>query len=198
MTTSPDVKHLFNEEQITSANVYFEADIDGESVKIQLTARFGSSPQLVADQAKALIEGYRLARQAYPRPSRPASVATPESEPAKKFEKKPAENLPEGLPDGIIAFKEDFDEIEVTPQADNKVTVAFLRDGMKYPVGAKMNKWKNENAAKSLVALGEFDLTKAAKIRVAGTQYYSEGNEFTNQKGEKSHYKDLRLIEARF
>lgn len=194
MTTQSEVKHLFNEDQIVSANAYFEADIDGESVKLQVTARYGSNAQTIADQIKALVEGYRLARQLYPRAVNSPAPRPDESE--KKFEPKPVQH--EGLPEGMEAFKEDFDEIEVTPQADNKVTIAFYRDGLKFPVGARINKWTIKNAEQSLLPLGEFDLSKAAKIRVAGTQYYTKGNEFVNQKGEKSHYKDLRLIEARF
>ena len=75
--TTPDVKHLFNEDQITSANAYFDVEVDGEPVRIQLTARFGANAQTIADQAKALIEGYRLARATYPRPEGKVSLNSP-------------------------------------------------------------------------------------------------------------------------
>ena len=113
-----------------------------------------------------------------------------------------ASDLPEGLPEGIECFKEDFDEIEITPQADDKATVTFYRDGMKFPVGAKINKWKCQNVVQALAPLGEFDVTKAQKVRTAGTQYYSKGSEYIiaqgAHKGEKSHYKDFRLAVSRF
>lgn len=131
-------------------------------------------------------------------------ASAPSATTEKKFEAKPVSQgeLPEGLPEGIECFKEDFDEIEITPQADNKATVAFLRDGMKFPVGAKINKWKNADVVQALHTLGEYDVTKAQKIRVAGSQYYSKGAEYIiaqgAHKGEKSNYKDLRLIVARF
>ena len=202
MTTPTEVKHLFNEDQIVSANAYFDAEIDGESVRLQVTARFGSTPQTIADQIKALIEGYKLARQLYPRSTSNPAPTVEQGE--KKYEAKPVStgDLPEGLPEGIEVFREDFDEIEITPQPDDKVTVTFLRDGMKFPVGAKINKWKIGNVAQSLTALGEYDFTKAQKIRVAGSQYYSKGSEYIiaqgAHKGEKSHYKDRRLVIARF
>lgn len=207
MTTPSEVKHIFNEDQITSANAYFDTDIDGEFVRIQATARFGSSPQTIADQISALIEGYRLARQKYPRSAQsekvvPQPQATEEG--GGKYEPKPVPDAekPEGLPEGIEVYREDFDEIEITPQADGKATVAFWRDGLKFPVGAKINKWKNSNVVQALNPLGEYDVTKAQKIRVAGSQFYSKGNEYIiaqgAHKGEKSHYKDLRLITAKF
>lgn len=196
MTTPTEVKHLFNEDQISSANAYFDVDIDGEAVKLQITARFGSTPQVISDQVKAIVEGYRMARQNYPRPVNSTAHQPTEPNGEKKYEPKPVKH--EGLPEGMEAFKEDFDEIEITPQADEKVTVAFYRDGLKFPVGAKINKWKIQNAAQSLNVLGELDLTKAAKVRVAGTQYYTNGSSYINSKNEKAFYKDIRLVEARF
>ena len=196
MTTPTEVKHLFNEDQISSANAYFDVDIDGEAVKLQITARFGSTPQVISDQVKAIVEGYRMARQNYPRPVNSTAHQVSETNGEKKYEPKPVKH--DGLPEGMDAFKEDFDEIEITPQADEKVTVAFYRDGLKFPVGAKINKWKIQNAAQSLSVLGELDLTKAAKVRVAGTQYYTNGSSYINSKNEKAFYKDIRLVEARF
>jgi hypothetical protein len=92
-------------------------------------------------------------------------------------------------------FKENFDSFEIAPQPDGKASVKFLKDGMKYPVGAPVNKWKNQSVAEILAPLGEFDVTKAQIVRVAGVQYYVNGNEYTNQKGEKKHYKDLKRVE---
>ena len=195
--TTPDVKpeqqYVFHTDQQVSVNAFIDIDIDGEPVRFQVTSRYGSTPDKITKTTLAAIEAFKTIRANNPRPEGKVSQT---AEPQKKYEPKAVTH--EGLPEGMEAFKEDFDEIEITPQADNKVSIAFLRDGMKFPVGAKINKWKIENATQSLAPLGEFDLTKAAKVRVAGTQYYTNGNEFTNQKGEKSHYKDLRLIEARF
>ena len=196
--TTPDVtqqQFVYHTDQQVSVNAFIDIDVDGETVKFQVTSRYASTPEKIAKTTQAAIEAFRSLRATYPRPEGKVSQAAP-VQTEKKYEAKPVQH--EGLPEGMDAFKEDFDEIEITPQADDKVTVAFLRDGMKFPVGAKMNKWKISNATQTLAPIGEFDLTKAAKKRVAGTQYYTNGSEFINQKGEKSHYKDLRLIEARF
>lgn len=200
---TPDVTYTYSKEQTASVNAFVDIDVNGEVVRFQITSRFGATPEMIAKTATSAVEAFKLLRESYPRPEGKVSPA-PQQTTEKKFEVKPvdAAELPEGLPDGIEAFKEDFDEIEITPVADGKVSIIFYRDGMKYPVGARVNKWKNDNAAQILNPLGEFDLTKAAKIRTAGTQYYSKGNEYIiasgAHKGEKSHYKDLRLITARF
>lgn len=198
--TTPDVQQQFvyHTDQQVSVNAFIDIDVDGEPVRFQVTNRYNATAEKIAKTTQAAIEAYKALRANYPRPEgKVAPSNAPAQSSEKKYEPKPVRH--EGLPEGMEAFKEDFDEIEITPQADDKVTVAFYRDGMKYPVGAKMNKWKIANAAQTLSALLEqVDLTKAAKVRVAGTQYYTNGNEFTNQKGEKSHYKDLRLIESRF
>lgn len=201
---NPEVKeqqYIYQTDQQVSVNAFVDVLVDGEAVKFQVTSRYGSTPEKIFKTTSAAIEAYRMLRQSYPKPEHAPRVSdvAPESG-EKKYEPKPVQH--EGLPDGMDAFKEDFDEIEITPQPDDKVTVAFYRDGLKFPVGARINKWTIKNVTQALVPIGEFDLTKAAKIRVAGTQYYTNGAEYIvstgAKKGEKSHYKDLRLIEARF
>lgn len=196
--TTPDVQqqYLYHTDQQVSVNAFIEVDVEGEPVRFQVTSRYGSTPEKIVKTTQAAIDAFKSLRASFPRPEgKTAPAQTQQGD--KKYEPKPVQH--EGLPEGMEAFKEDFDEIEITPQADEKVTIAFYRDGLKFPVGAKINKWKNTSAAQILTPLLEqIDLTKAAKVRVAGSQYYTNGNEFTNSKGEKSHYKDLRLVEARF
>lgn len=189
-------------DQQVSVNAFFDVEINGEVVKMQITSRYNSSAEKIVKTTKALIDAYTTLRAEYAKPQ--GAPVNTSSATDKKFEAKPISQneLPEGLPEGIECFKEDFDEIEITPQADNKATVTFFRDGMKFPVGAKINKWKNADVVQALNPLGEYDVTKAQKIRVAGSQYYSKGAEYIiaqgAHKGEKSNYKDLRLIVAKF
>lgn len=199
-TPNPEVKEqqfVYHTDQQVSVNAFIDIDVEGEPVRFQVTSRYGSSPDKITKTTQAAIEAFKALRATYPRPVGKPNQPVSETGEKKAYEPKPVQH--EGLPEGMEAFKEDFDEIEITPHADNKVTVAFYRDGLKFPVGAKMNKWKIENAQTSLAKLLEHvDLTKAAKMRVAGTQYYTNGNEYLDSNGNKKHYKDLRLIEARF
>ena len=206
---NPEVKneqqYIYQTDQQVSVNAFIDISIDGEPVRFQVTSRYGATSDKISKTVTAAIEAYRAIREAYAKPEQPQRAVELIGVTEKKsFEPKPisASELPEGLPEGIECFKEAFDEIEITPQADDKVTVTFYRDGLKFPVGAKINKWKNENAVKTLSPLGEIDVTKAAKIRITGAQYYSNGAEYIiasgTKKGEKSHYKDIRLIEATF
>jgi hypothetical protein len=125
---------------------------------------------------------------------------------SKPYEPKPvaANEIPAELPGpsegGVEYFKDEFDSFEVTPQADNKASVEFFKDGMKWPVGAKISKWKNDSVRTMLEPLGDIDPTKAEKYRVAGVQFWVKGNEYIiaqgTHKGEKSHYKNLKMVQA--
>lgn len=198
-----DQQYLYHTDQQVSVNAFIEVDLEGENVRFQVTSRYGSTPEKIIKTTQAAIEAYKAIRASYPLPKREprttANTTEMNHEPSgeSKYTPKPVQH--EGLPEGMEAYKEDFDEIEITPQPDEKVNVVFYRDGMKYPVGAKISKWKIATANQALSSLLEqVDLTKPAKVRVAGTQYYTLGSEFTTPQGKKSHYKDLRLIEARF
>ena len=177
--------------------------VDNDGFEHMITVRSWSASSLfqAMGQAKEKIaEIGKAPKTATPTAETPAA-GVPEK---KGYEQRPvpASELPEGLPEGIVVFKEDFDEVEIIPQPDNKASVSFWRDGLKFPIGAKINKWKNENVTQALLPLGEIDPTKAQKVRVAGTQFYSQGSEYIiaqgAHKGEKSHYKDFRLLVARF
>lgn len=96
----------------------------------------------------------------------------------------------------VPVFVQDFDAIEILPQLDEKATVKFFKDGLQWAVGAPINKWKHEQVAKALEALGEIDPTKPAKIRVAGEQYWVEGNIYKDQQGVERRYKNLKLVQA--
>ncbi len=208
MATQNETQRIYNTDQAVSVNVYFDADIGGETKTLQISARHGASAEDIKTRVVAVIEGYKAARELYPRPAG-KPVANAEAKPVtensgekKKFEQVPvpAGDKPEGLPEGIECFKDEFDYFEITPQSDNKATVAFYKDKLQFPIGARINKWKNANVAQALAPLGDFDVTKASKPRVAGVMYWSKGSEYIiatgAHKGEASHYKDLRLIQA--
>ena len=67
-----------------------------------------------------------------------------------------------------------------------------------------MNKWKHDTIRQHLAKMTEeaIDPSKAAEYRIAGTQFWVKGNEFTitqgAKKGEKSHYKNLVLLKPAF
>lgn len=196
-----EVKTSFNYavEQQVSVNAFIDVEINGEAVKFQITSRYNSTPDKIVKTTKAAIEAFAQIRSEYPRPFK-IVVAPEESGEKKKFELRPvpAAELPEGLPEGGEYFKDEFDYFEITPQPDDKATVKFFKDKLEFAIGASINKWKNENVRVALSALGDFDVTKAQKPRVSGVQYWTKGNEYVITKGahqgEKSHYKDLRLI----
>jgi hypothetical protein len=192
-------------DQQVSVNAFIDIDVNGENVRFQITNRYNSTAEKIVKVTEAAIEAFALLRTAHPKPvGTPAVVRSEAVQGEKKpFELKPvpAGELPEGLPEGIECFKDDFDYFEITPQSDSKTSISFYKDNLKFPIGARINKWKNENVLQALHALGgEFDLSKAAKVRVAGSQYWSKGAEYViasgAHAGEKSHYKDLRMITA--
>ena len=194
-------------DQQVSVNAFIDVDINGENVKFQITSRYNSTPEKIVKTTKAAIEAFAQIRAEYPRPAnvvKSTNSAPSDDGEKKKFEVRPvpAAELPEGLPEGGEYFKDEFDYFEITPQADDKATVTFYKDNLKFPIGARINKWKNENVKVALSSLGEFDVTKAQKPRVPGTQYWTKGSEYIiasgAHQGEKSHYKDLRLIVPSF
>jgi hypothetical protein len=101
-------------------------------------------------------------------------------------------------------YAADFDYILIKPDLDNKSVVEFWKDDLKFPVGAKMNKWKHDTIAGKLATLDlsePVDPSKPAKIRVAGIQYWSKGGEYEYTKDgvtHKTNYKDLLLVKPIF
>jgi hypothetical protein len=195
-------ERVINLDQIVSANAFLDVQLGDAVERLQVSARFGAKVEDIVMTAMNLVEAIGKLRETYPKPtSIPASQPAVE-EPKKKFELKPvpdAEKPPE-LPEGIEVYKDEFDRFVIEPKPDMKCSVKFYKDKLKWPVGAQINNWKNETVAQHLFPFGEFDLTKAQEKRVSGVMYWSKGSEYIikdgERKGEKSHYKDLRLIQA--
>ena len=204
-------EYYYQVDQLVSVNAYFEAQIGNELVKFQVTSRYSASPEKIAATTESAIKAYELLREKFPLPERkPATIAEqPNAQGNGNSEKKtytqtpvPTNLLPEGLPEGEY-FADEFDYFVVEPQPDEKATVKFYKDNLKFPVGANINKWKNAFVKQALSALVEnFDPAKAEKYRVAGKQFWTKGNEYTiasgTHAGEKSHYKDFRAVEMTF
>lgn len=203
-----EMEFTYSVDQQVSVNAFIDVDVNGEAVKFQITSRYNSTPEKIVKTTKAAIDAFAQLRTEY---QRPVNAAPAKSTPAateaggqKKFEVRPVPDAekPEGLPEGIEVYKDDFDYFEITPQPDNKATVAFFKDGLQWPVGAKINKWKHKDVATILAPLGEFDPSKAQKPRVAGSQYWSKGAPYTiasgAHAGEQSNYKDIRIVTANF
>jgi hypothetical protein len=162
-----------------------------------------------------LIDAYAILRNTHPKAQRVEPVPevkqehpAPEGETKKPWEPKPVpeSEVPPELPTNSAEggpyeyFKEAFDRFVIQPQPDEKASVEFYRTGMGFPVGAKINKWKNVTVANALLPLGEFDPSKAQEIHKSGVMYWRKGGEFTISQGkyagQKTHYKDLCLIQA--
>lgn len=133
------------------------------------------------------------------RPDAPTRSEMPQTADGKKpYTEKPVpqSELPDDLPGASEGageyFKHDFDYFVVEPKPDNKATVKFYKDGLKWPVGAPINNWKAKSVQEALFRLGEIDVSKAQTVRVAGTQFYTYGNEYTKPDGTKGRYKDFR------
>lgn len=209
----PTPEYQYQVDQQASVNAFFDVSIGVEFVRLQITARYGSTPDKIAKTTEALISAYGLLRAAHPladvapKPAMstvnapqnvPQPIGAPEPKKVYTNTPVPASELPEGLPEGGEFYKQDFDYFIIEPQPDDKATVKFYKDGLEYPVGAQINKYKNNSVFEALHLLGSYDVTKAQKVRVAGVQYWYKGNEYTISKGahsgEKSHYKNLSLI----
>jgi hypothetical protein len=214
-TPTPTPEYQYQVDQQASVNAFFDVGIGSEYVRLQITARYGSTPEKIAKTTEALISAYSLLRAAHPlldvAPKPAATTANANAsqtalqpigapEPKKSYTNSPvpAHELPEGLPEGGEFYKQDFDFFIIEPQPDDKATVKFYKDGLEFPVGAQINKYKNNSVFEALHLLGSYDVTKAQKVRVAGMQYWYKGNEYTISKGahagEKSHYKNLSLL----
>ena len=201
-----DMAYQYQVEQEVSVNAFLDVEISNEWHKIQVTNRYGSTPEKIVATAENLISAIAVLREAHPRymPNIDNSGQAPASTGSKKpYEPKPVpvSELPPELPSAAEGgaseyFKDEFDYFVVTPEPDEKATVKFFKDNMKYSVGAPINKWKHNSVREALQAMGDIDPAKADKYRLAGVQYWTLGNEYTNQKGEKKRYKDFRRAES--
>jgi hypothetical protein len=78
---SEEVKQIEQEyhyqvDQQVSVNAFLDTEIDGETVRFQITSRYGSTPEKIVKTTKANIEAFRALRQEFPRQFAP--VAQPE------------------------------------------------------------------------------------------------------------------------
>ncbi len=207
-----EVSKVFNMEQAVSVNSYFDVNVEGENVRLQVTTRSGATVERIVEIVSFHVEAYGLLRKSFPKPVNVIPQMTGDGSQQqggekKKFEPKPVPvaELPEGLPTAAEGghseyFKDEFDSIEITPLPDGKATVKFFKDGLKFPVGASINKWKHMDIRQMLQPIGDFDPSQPAKPRVSGSQYWVTGAEYIissgQHAGEKSHYKNLKLIQA--
>lgn len=203
-----DTQNVYNMEQAVSVNAFINIEVaEGEVVGFQITARNGADVDRIVSVTDNAVKAYQKLRSVYVKPNGKAESPAPKpegSEPkagTKRDYTKPVpqDELPPEL-EGVTVdvFAQDFDEVEIQPQLDNKASVKFLKDGLKYPVGAPINKWKHEQVIQALAPLGEIDPTKPQKIRVAGEQYWVQGNAYKDQNGVERHYKNLKLVQAIF
>jgi len=72
----------------------------------------------------------------------------------------------------------DADIVEVLPQPDNKVTLAFYGKDDKYP-RVKVNKWKVEAANGLMKHVTSEDMGKAAKYSLRCRVYWTDGAAYT-------------------
>jgi hypothetical protein len=192
-------------DQQVSVNAFFDAELNGENVRFQITSRYNSTAEKIVKTTQAAIEAFKLLRTEYPRTERMPAPAQPVQAGEKKpFELRPvpASEMPEGVPEGIELFKDEFDYLIIEPKPDGKSSVAFYKDGLKWPVGGKINNWKHDKIKILLAPLGDIDPSAAAHLRKAGNMFWSKGSEYViasgAHQGEKSHYKDIRTITASF
>jgi hypothetical protein len=54
-------------DQQVSVNSFIDIEVEGETVRFQVTSRYGSNPEKIVKTARANIEAYTLLRQEFPR-----------------------------------------------------------------------------------------------------------------------------------
>lgn len=94
------------------------------------------------------------------------------------------EPIKEDVPAGIESSE--VTSINILPQPDNKVTIEFVKEGLKWPV-AKINKWPVERVTEFLAEVTSQDVTKAAEVKVDCVVFWKQGKEFAPGK----FYKDI-------
>lgn len=64
----PELQHVYHTDQQVSVNAYFDADVNGEAVKFQVTSRYGSTAEKIVKTTEAAITAYSMLRALYPKP----------------------------------------------------------------------------------------------------------------------------------
>jgi len=95
------------------------------------------------------------------------------------------EEIPEGIESSEVT------SINILPQPDNKVTIEFIKEGLKWPV-AKINKWPVDRVQEFLSEVTSEDVTKPAEVKVNCIVFWKQGKEFAPGK----HYKDILKVTA--
>lgn len=70
MTIEPkaiEQEFRYQVDQQVSVNSFIDIEVEGETVRFQVTSRYGSSPEKITKTASSAIEAYALLRQKYPR-----------------------------------------------------------------------------------------------------------------------------------
>jgi hypothetical protein len=67
----PELQHVYHTDQQVSVNAYFEADVNGETVKFQITSRYGSTTAKIVSTTEALVTAYSMLRAMFPKPAPP-------------------------------------------------------------------------------------------------------------------------------
>jgi hypothetical protein len=65
--TTPKQDYHYQVDQQVSVNSFLDVPIDGETVRFQVTNRYGASPEKIVKTVRANIEAYTILRQAFPR-----------------------------------------------------------------------------------------------------------------------------------
>jgi hypothetical protein len=132
MSTQPkEQEYVYQVDQQVSVNAFFDASIDAETVRFQVTSRYGSTPEKIVKTTEAAIEAYKLLRAAYPLPAAPAKTAAPASSPAAPPAPPAPATQKANVDTGVntMAIK----KMTVAPQADGKVKIGLYADGHKFP-----------------------------------------------------------------
>ena len=172
-----------------------------KGVAVNLTSR-GVTP---VDAAESLIDAITILSPRYklsPEKSLPQAAAPVQNPSAKSIMQETAGSggsvVATGEPvyedvefDGASVFNADI--VKVLPQPDNKVTIEFWGAGRKY-AELFANKWKLDAAQGLMNRVTSEPMSKAAEYRLPCRVYYKLGKEYTNKKGEKSHYKDVVAV----
>jgi predicted ester cyclase len=66
-TETPKQDYHYQVDQQVSVNSFLDVPIDGETVRFQVTNRYGASPEKIVKTVRANIEAYTILRQAFPR-----------------------------------------------------------------------------------------------------------------------------------
>ncbi len=184
---------------------------DGQRVNVQMTNRHGLPAEKMYEDYKDYVKFLDLCAQDHnveywdgnrsngdsKTPAAKNNGSTPEKKARRWDEPVPNAELPAELAEVTVdVFTQEFDVIKVLPQPDDKANVEFWKDNLKFPVGAKLNKAKYETIKgyfSHLELENMIDPAKAGEYRIAGIQYWTQGNEY-EYNGEKKHYKNIVLL----